>query len=457
MIKNTAKNLISELLKYYKANYAKEILKDTYKNMTNITNYVIDDRINIDIKKLNGMDFKTKNDLFIDETQIKYYHYNYRSNDEALACYNNNIGIVLILVNQSNTNYFVKDINNNSILHYLINIENYKFFEQIYLNLKFKKLKDLKNNSGKTPKQMVEEKIDFNNKQFYKIIGKKQNQYELLYSEIFSDELYIKLKNNVELNSNIPKNIKNIFNDLYIIFNLKDISKDIFDIQSTSNYESLFKESNNNYTKNSKWDLSADKNILNIDKKTYDFFEKRHDRLKIYMDDNQYYNRYYNTLIHVITLHLSNVFYHLINKYLLESNITQIPITGKTEDVSKIGAIKPILENFKDIIFKYDPTFENQNLAQMIVINLYNAKFSKQKINNKSLSSLSIILKTKIIKLENTVVESRKSEFDDEMNKIYDYMNTYFESFNKTLPLFLINYIKFIELQFNLQQIRNLL
>jgi hypothetical protein len=453
-VKVYTNNLITELLKYYKANYAKEILKLTYRNMTNITNYVIDNRINIDIRKLHGMDFKTKNDLFIDETKMKYYNYNYRSNDEALSCYKNNKDLILILVNQPTTNYFVRDIKNNSILHYLINIENFEFFKEVYINRKFRNLKDLKNNSGKTPKQIVEEKINFNNKQFYIIIGKNINQDKLLYSEIFSDELYIKLKNNNELNSNLPKNIKNIFDDLYVIFNLENISIDIFNGIAINNYESLF-----NYNKTSKWDLSANKNILNIDLSTYNFFCKRHDRLKIYMTDNEYLDRFYNTLIHVLTLHLSNVFYHLIYKYLLESNITEIPIatTGKTEDVSKIGAIKPILEDFKDVIFKYDPTFENQNLAQMIVINLYNAKYNKQKINNKSLSSLNAILKTKTIKLKNTIVESKKGEFNDEMDKIYDWMTIYFESFNKNISLFLTNYVRFIELQYNLQQIRNLL
>jgi hypothetical protein len=457
-ITNTVKvytnNLTTELLKYYKANYAKEILKLTYKNMTNITNYVIDNRINIDIRKLHGMDFKTKNDLFIDETKIKYYNYNYRSNDEALSCYKNNKDLILILVNQPTTNYFVKDIKNNSILHYLINIENFEFFKEIYINRRFRNLKDLKNNSDKTPKQIVEEKINFNNKQFYIIIGKNINQDKLLYSEIFSDELYTKLKNNNELNSNLPKNIKNLFDDLYVIFNLGNISINIFNGIVINNYESLF-----NYNKTSKWNLSANKNIMNIGQSTYNFFNKRHDRLKIYMTDNEYLDRFYNTIIHVLTLHLSNVFYHLIYKYLLESNITEIPIatTGKTENVSKIGAIKPILEDFKDVIFKYDPTFENQNLAQMIVINLYNAKYNKQKINNKSLSSLTAILKIKTIKLKNTIVESKKGEFNDEMDKIYDWMTIYFESFNKNISLFLTNYVRFIELQYNLQQIRNLL
>jgi hypothetical protein len=43
------------------------------------------------------------------------------------------------------------------------------------------------------------------------------------------------------------------------------------------------------------------------------------------------------------------------------------------------------------------------------------------------------------------------------MDKIYDWMTIYFESFNKNISLFLTNYVRFIELQYNLQQIRNLL
>jgi hypothetical protein len=127
-------------------------------------------------------------------------------------------------------------------------------------------------------------------------------------------------------------------------------------------------------------------------------------------------------------------------KFLLESNI------------SKIGTTKQMLEDFKKIVFNYDPIFEKQNLAQMIIINLYKIKFSETIIPNKSLSSLKSILKLTTIKLDNNIIESRRSEYFEQIDKITDYLTIYFESFNKKITLFLTNYVKFIELQYNLQK-----
>jgi hypothetical protein len=444
-ITNISNNLISELIKYYKGYYGKKLLLKILNKSEYKTKYTfnINDILNIDIRELTGMDFKSKNELFIDESgnKIRYYNYNYRSNDEALLCYKNNKDIILYLIDQPSTNYFVRDSNNNTILHYLVNIENFEIFNEVYKE-KFKKLKELKNNNGKMPINLLEEKRDFNNKNFYKIDKKRE---ELLFSEIFSDELYIKLKNNNELNSNLPTKIKNIFNDIYVIFNLESINLDMFKANLKDNYESLF-----NFTKDSKWSLSAEKD-LNISDATYNFFQQRHDIKKIYMNNNEYIKRYNNTLIHVLTLHVSNVYYHLIYKFLLESNITQINIAGKTSDVSKIGSIKDILDSFKKVVFDYDPNFENQNLAQMIIINLYKIKFSETIIPNKSLSSLKSILKLTTIKLDNNIIESRRTEYFDQIDKITDYLTIYFESFNKKITLFLTNYVKFVELQYNMQ------
>jgi ankyrin repeat protein len=436
-ITNISNNLVSELIKYYQGYYGKKLLfkilnKSEYKAKYTFN---INDILNIDIRELTGMDFKSKNELFINESgnKIRYYNYNYRSNDEALLCYKNNKDIVLYLIDQPSTNYFVRDSNNNTILHYLVNIENIDIFTEVYKD-KFKKLKELKNNNGKMPIDLLKEKRDFNNKNFYKIENSVINREELLFSEIFSDELYIKLKNNNELNSNLPTKIKNIFNDIYVIFNLENINVDMFRTGSKDKYDLLF-----NFTKDSKWSLSAEKD-LNISDETYNFLQKRHDIKDIYMNNNDYLKRYYNTLIHVLTLHVSNVYYHLMYKFLLESNI------------SKIGSTKQMLEDFKKVVFDYDPTFEKPNLAQMIIINLYKIKFSEIIIPNKSLSSLKSILKLITIKLDNNIIESKKTEYLDQNDKITDYLTIYFESFNKKITLFLTNYVKFIELQYNLQK-----
>lgn len=59
--------------------------------------------------------------------------------------------------------------------------------------------------------------------------------------------------------------------------------------------------------------------------------------------------------------------------------------------------------------------------------------------------------------LDNIIVESRKSEINENLDKIYDYLNIYFEIFNKKIVLFLNSYVKFMELQYNLQEIKKLL
>jgi hypothetical protein len=174
---------------------------------------------------------------------------------------------------------------------------------------------------------------------------------------------------------------------------------------------------------------------------------------------NEYVKRYYNTIIHCLTLHLTNVFFHIVKKFLIDSNIT------------KIGITQIEINNFRDRLFTYDPTFEQMNLAQTIVINLYKAEFNDIIKPNKSIGSLKDILKkfvnpklykvetatgTNLGSLDNIIVESRIEEFNEYMDKIYDYMNIYFDLINKKIPLFLTNYVKFLELQYNLLKIKTL-
>jgi hypothetical protein len=174
---------------------------------------------------------------------------------------------------------------------------------------------------------------------------------------------------------------------------------------------------------------------------------------------NEYVKRYYNTIIHCLTLHLTNVFFHIVKKFLIDSNIT------------KIGITQIEINNFRDRLFTYDPTFEQMNLAQTIVINLYKAEFNDIIKPNKSIGSLKDILKkfvnpklykvetatgTNLGSLDNIIVERRMDEFNEYMDNIYDYMNIYFDLINKKIPLFLTNYVKFLELQYNLLKIKTL-
>jgi hypothetical protein len=444
-ILSTANEILDELIKYYKIGFAKEILKEKLSKIDILkSNYILNDSLNIDIKKILGIDFKNKNknDYFINESNQKYYHYNYISNNESMLCYKNNNDIIKALLNVDLTNSLIRDQQKNNILHYLVNIENYKLFSEIFssspkIQEKFCKMINLKNDAQMSPLDIINNKIKLNNNSVYKM-GTPEFDTELIYSELYSDELMTKLRNNNELNSIIPNNINNIFNDIFIIFNLKDVNNDI--VPNKKLYNELF-----NYIKTIKLSYSSTKDVDNIDDRLYNLLQERY-KIDKYIESNKYFNRFYNTLVHVITLHFSSHFYFLIKKLLLEK-----------DNSTKIGLSPTIFNELRKNIFDFDPTYENQNLAQLIILNIYKAKYNKNIIENKSLSSLKEILKFKLSILDTIIVGSRLSEVNENIDKVCDYMNIYFEIFNKQIILFLTSYVKFIELQYNLQQIRNLL
>jgi ankyrin repeat protein len=445
-IKSNTNDLITQLLSYYNINYSnKELQKlfgsEKFKDYENKQYFIKDELLNIDITKLTDIDYKLNKDIFIDESSIippitKYYNFNYYSNDEASLCYKNNDEIIDKLLKNSSVNYLVRDADGNNILHDLSNIQNYNLFENIYNKSKdkFDKLKQLKNKKNQTPSELIDEQIKYNNNNFYK---SPVSKHELLFSEIYSSELYIKLKNNNELNSLIPENIRNIYNDIYIIFNLKDINKDIFNTFNKKDYSRLFE-----YDKTSMWTLSAFNNINNIQKNLYDELQKRHDFRNKYMNSNTMINRFYNTIVHTLTLHFTSVYYKVLRKFLLELN------------GNKFGITEAVLSNFEKEIFDFDATYNKKNLAQNILISLYKINYDNKQTPNKLLTSLKDILRDKINQLESIIIENQKEEFEESMDKIYNYMQIYFESFNKKIIIFLNNYIKFIELQYNLQQIK---
>jgi hypothetical protein len=461
-IKQTTEDLITELLKYYKLHYSKKLLNNCFvKNSKINVNFIKDSFFNIDVKKLIGIDYKKGSDFFINEKaklKDRHYNYNYNSNDEGKLCYKNNEIIIKKLLKLPTVNYFIKDNYGNNLLHYIVELENFELIRHICKNPKIIGMKFIKNNANMIPIEIICQKIELNNKNFY-IIKKGTNDKELLYSKMYSDELMIKLKNNNELYSIIPNKISNIFNDLYNLFNLENININIFDKIKIDNYDSLFNHSNK------KWKLFTNKNKDNIPSyELYKFIQEKYNIDNKSIQNNQFIKRYWNTIIHCLTLHFSNVFFHIIKKYLLESNILISNISGKT---SKIGITETEINNFKNRIFNYDPTFQDMNLAQSIVINLYQIDYNDTTKNIKSMGSLKDILKyyisPKLFKsgsvlgsLDNIIIDSKKEDFNLYMEKIYDYMNIFFDLINKKITLFLTNYIKFLELQYNLSEIKKI-
>ena len=309
----------------------------------------------------------------------------------------------------------------------------------------------LKNIFNKIPCQIIDEKIYYNNKNFYIIDSAENiNQLKLLYSESYSEILLMKLRNNNDLKKDIPNHIENIFNDLYIIFNKNNIDTDIISrisnrfLNNYNNYENI-------YT-NGKIDINALVNFPDSLKKTTDditnmntLINQRYDITNKYISNNQFHRRFYNTIAHTITLHFSSVFYNLIYDLLMDTNKEIIDLY-----------INDFIE-LKSNIFKFDPNYKEPNLAQMIILNLYKIKYNDEIIENRSFSSLVEILKYKMSEFNNIIVSSRVDNISENLEKIYDYMNTYFDTFNKVIVLFLTNYVKFIELQYNLQEISKLL
>ena len=653
-VKTITDELLTELFKYYKTNCAREILQTITPNQS-IAQYFTSNNthFNIDIRKLIVLDYRKDKTFFIDESIDKsnknkrYYRYNYITDDEANLCYKNKVEIVKNLFNQPGINYMLRDIEGNSLLHYLINIENKDLFEQIYgLNTEiFNRMKKLTNNYGKTPIQLLQEKIKSNDINFYGeiynnnptgIADNNVNVDKLLFSNIFSSELKIKLQGNKELYSLIPNKVENMFNDLYIIFNLENVCTDIFRPITQRNkfrYKDLFKypkTAANRYIE--KWSLRASQNIHKIKDELYTFLKKRHDVRNNYISNNEYIERYENTIVHVITLHFSNVFIQMVEKLLLKDNILKIEIkdvdpntlpiepgpvdlSGPVPDfavgdiaycnfngndvirfkitnidlisvpqlvcwnqgtaesrsgntvcrtvggieidlqemqldqcrkihvnpntlpiepgpvdlsgpvpafavgdiaycnfngndvirfritnidltsrppvvcwnpgtarsrsgnpvtinemslkncrkihrtVSKIGMNDNSLTNFKKKVLNFDYSYKNLNLAQQIAVNLMDIKYNEKTVKSEAYASLQSILDINIKELikELSMNEERLLEFNTQMTKIYDYLDKYFDSFNKKLRLFLTNYVKFIELQYNLQEIQRII
>lgn len=576
-VKTITDELLTELFKYYKTNCAREILQTITPNQS-IAQYFTSNNthFNIDIRKLIVLDYRKDKTFFIDESIDKsnknkrYYRYNYITDDEANLCYKNKVEIVKNLFNQPGINYMLRDIEGNNLLHYLINIENKDLFEQIYgLNKDvFNRMKKLTNNYGKTPIQLLQEKIKSNDINFYGEIynnnptdtsNNNVNVDKLLFSNIFSSELKIKLQGNKELYSLIPNKVENMFNDLYIIFNLENVCTDIFRPITQRNkfrYKDLFKypkTPGNIYIE--KWSLRASQNIHKIKDELYTFLKKRHDVRNNYISNNEYIERYENTIVHVITLHFSNVFIQMVEKLLLTDNMLKIEIKGPndpnllpikpgpvdlngpvptfavgdiaycnfngndvirfkitnidltnvpqlvcwnqgtaesrsgnpvcitdatgneidlqemplsqcrknqyygTKDVSKIGMNDNALTNFKKKVLNFDYSYKNLNLAQQIAVNLMDIKYNEKTVKSEAYASLQSILDINIKELikELSMNEERLLEFNTQMTKIYDYLDKYFDSFNKKLRLFLTNYVKFIELQYNLQEIQRII
>ena len=67
---------------------------------------------------------------------------------------------------------------------------------------------------------------------------------------------------------------------------------------------------------------------------------------------------------------------------------------------NKFGISDNNMKQFQSDLIIYDPTYKNPNLAQLIVLNLYKYNYSEKISSNKSISSLSEILKIPIIYYE---------------------------------------------------------
>jgi hypothetical protein len=314
------------------------------------------------------------------------------------------------------------------------------------------------------------------------IKGKKVDENELLFTKIFSSTLLNKLKNTNEINKLIPHFINNIYNDLFVIFNLDFITpptsttpfitKDIFntiiptiDTKFTKRttrvihaYDQLFK-SFKSFSYN-KWNIRDTSDLnLNIKKELYKFIQKKHDPKKK-LSENEYYSRFWNSIAHVITLHFSTVFYDMIYDLIKqnENNIIGFP-TSPTAPPTAPPSLDEILNEFKISVFEFNPTYENgkRNLAQEIILYLYKIKYDSKIKDDKQISDLDTILKLKLNKILTLNSNKREIIWVQQIEKIIMIIKALFETFNKDLVIFLTNYVKFIELQYNLQEIRNAL
>jgi hypothetical protein len=372
------------------------------------------------------------------------------SNDEDQLCYKNNFYTIRSLLNDITTNYYIKDSNFNTILHYLIKIENYELFIRIYKNNidKFNKFKIRENLSKQTPIQIIETRISqilddmYDNIPNFKALSIYNKK--LKFSEIYSDKLLSELRLNNELHKMIPL-VKNLFNNMYIIFNT-ECNDDIFVniIKNEFKYDELFTYKTN------KWNLSNIDTPEEVDLNLYSFIKNYKytvGEIKKYLKDNEYYKKYWNTITHTLTLYFTNVFYNIVLD-LLTNNKDKLGI--------EINSVN--IQNFRDKLFKYNVNYEmtELNLAQTIVVYLYKVKFDQKTIIDNNLSSLIPILKSFVNYLSYPITnKEKKNKFEDHMDKIYNYMNKYFDILKPKITLFLKNYVIFLELHYNLQAIKN--
>jgi len=437
-----ANKMVVNLIDYYKTYYAYEILRNT--KLGNIKQ--IDDHLrgqfNMDILKLKALNIKKSGDpaseIFMNEISKKknyYYNYNYNSNDEAFICYKNNVEIVKLLLSK-NSIYLHPDGDGNNILHYLVNLENKNLFHELYEKFIIKNregiqnLKNIKNLHNLIPLEIIKNNINNNKINFY-----GNTPTTPLYANIYSSDIMNKLKNNGELLNIIPKNAISMFNDLFIIYNLENVNTDIFNPKNA--LPSLI------YNKNQLWPLSELTNNLKISKqlKVYNINRYRQDKN---IESNQFYERFCNTLVHTITLHFSIVFYDMIKKFLIDIN------------KDTLGFNENMLDEFKIKIFDFDPTYKKQNLAQNIILNLYTYKYNSLISQNITMTSLTFILEEKLNYIRGLIPNEPNphySQYIAQRDKIINYCNQYFDTFKDKIHLFLVNYVKFQELQYSLQKI----
>ena len=436
-----ANKMIINLIDYYKTYHAYEILRNTKLNNIKQIDDHLKGQFNMDILKLKSLNMRKHNpasEIFMNEINKKknyYYHYNYNSTDEAFICYKNNIKIVELLL-LKNSNYLHSDGYGNTILHYLVNLENQYLFHELYEKFIIKNregiqnLKNIKNLNNLTPLEIIKNSINNNKINFYGNIPT-----EPLYANIYSSDIMNKLKNNGELLNIIPKNVTSMFNDLFIIYNLENVNTDIFGRSDT--FTNLV------YNKNQLWPLSELISNLKIsrDLKKYNINRYKQDKN---IESNKFYKRFCNALVHTITLHFSSVFYDMIKKFLIDIN------------KDTLGFDLNMLDEFGRKIFHFDPTYIKQNLAQNIILNLYTYKYNSSISQNSSMTSLTFILEEKLNYIRGLIPNEPNphySQYITNRDKIINYCNQYFDTFKDKIQLFLVNYVKFQELQYNLQKI----
>jgi len=427
-----ANNMIVHLIDYYKTYHAYEILRNT--KLGNIKQ--IDDHLrgqfNVDILRLKSLDMRKNEakEIFMNQEDDKKnynYNYNYNSTNEAYQCYRNNVEIIKLLL--ENSNYLNRDSDGNTVLHYLVKLENYKLFNELF-NDTFKKLFNVKNNFKLTPIDIINNRIQFNKNNFY---GNDIRTREPLFANIYSSELMNILKSNGDLLKIIPSKVNRMFYDLFTIYNLEYVNTDIFNNIYT--YDGLF---NYDKTINGSSEINKDGEIQDV---MYEFIMRKYSEDK-YIETNEFYKIFNNALVHTITLHFSSVFYDMVRKFLIDIN------------KGTLGFNDAMLDKFAEKVFKFDPTYEKQNLAQNIIINMYMVNYSLTISQNSQMTSLSEILKEQLQYVRGLILDEHRDQYNTHIDKIINYCNQYFNAFKDKIHLFLVNYVKFRELQYNLQKIK---